>query len=168
MENQTQQQRNEKEIQRLRQENDKLVKDKERITQEHIQESYLTNLNLHRRTVELEQTLQKTEALLRERTQQVREMEEIPKIPISPNDQLETEHRLLMQASSNMVDLALEHRSADQTLTLYYNSLTASSVQYSTVLTQPLPPHQLTLLLQKYSHYTHPILAMSFFRGTSA
>ena len=30
-------------------------------------------------------------------------------------------------------------------------------------LTQPLPPHQLTLLLQKYSYHTHPILAMAFF-----
>ena len=70
-----------------------------------------------------------------------------------------------MEASSNIVSLALESRSVDQTLTLYYNALIASSVQYSTDLTQPLPPYQLTLLLQKYSYYTHPILAMSFFRG---
>ena len=54
MEYQAQQQKNEVEIQRLREENDKLVKEKERITQAHIQESYLTNLNLHRRTVDLE------------------------------------------------------------------------------------------------------------------
>ena len=54
---QAQQQRSEAEIQRLREENDRLVKEKNRITQEHIQESYLTNLNLHRRTVDLEQEL---------------------------------------------------------------------------------------------------------------
>ena len=54
MEYQAQQQRDEAEIQRLKGENDKLVKEKDRITQEHIQESYLTNLNLHRRTVDLE------------------------------------------------------------------------------------------------------------------
>ena len=124
LEYQAQQQQNEVEIQRLRDENDKLVKEKDRITQEHIQESYLTNLNLHRRTVELEQALQKTEALLRERTQQVHELEEIPKIPVSPDDQLETEHRLILEASSNIVSLALESRSVDQTLTLYYNALT--------------------------------------------
>ena len=47
----------------------------------------------------------------------------------------------------------------------YYNALIASAIQYSTDLAQPLPPHQLPLLLQKYSYYTHPILAMSFFRG---
>ena len=70
-----------------------------------------------------------------------------------------------MEASSNIVSLALESRSVDQTLTLYYNALIASVVQYSTNLTQPPPPNQLTLLLQKYSYYTHPILAMSFFRG---
>lgn len=92
----------------LREENDKLVKEKDRITQEHIQESYLTNLNLHRWTTELERALHKAEALLRERTQQVRELEDVPKIPVSPDEQLETEHRIVMEASSNMVDLALE------------------------------------------------------------
>ena len=145
--------------------NEQLVKEKECITNEHIQEAYLTNLNLHQRTTDLEKALHDAEAVSRERARLIREMEEIPKIPISLDDQLETEHRLVMQASSNMVDLALEQRSVDQTLTLYYNSLTASSVQYSTDLTQPLPPHQLTLLLQKYSYYTHPILAMTYFRG---
>ena len=70
-----------------------------------------------------------------------------------------------MEASSNIVSLALEHRTVDQTLTYYYNALTASSVQYAADLTQPLPPHQLTLLLQKYSYYTQSILAMSFFWG---
>ena len=155
----------EEEIRIVKAHNEQLVKEKECITKEHIQEAYLTNLNLHQRTTDLEKALHDAEAVSRERARLIREMEEIPKIPISPDDQLETEHRIVMQASSNMVDLALEQRSVDQTLTLYYNSLTASSVQYSTDLTQPLPPHQLTLLLQKYSHYTHPILAMSFFRG---
>ena len=70
-----------------------------------------------------------------------------------------------MEASSNIVSLALESRSVDHTLTLYYNALTASAVQYATDLTQPLPPNQFTLLFQKYSYFTHPILAMTFFRG---
>ena len=113
-----------------------MVKEKDRITQEHIQESYLTNLNLHRWTTDLEWALQHTEALLREQTQQVRELEDVPKIPVSPDEQLETEHRLVMEASSNIVSLALESRSVDQTLTLYYNALTASAIQYSTDLTQ--------------------------------
>ena len=39
-----------------------------------------------------------------------------------------------MEASSNIVSLALEHRTVDQTLTYYYNALTASSVQYATDL----------------------------------
>ena len=111
VEYQTQQQSNEAEIQRLREENDKLVKEKDRITQEHIQETYLTNLNLHWRTTDLEQALHQTEALLRERTQQVRELDDVPEIPVSPDEQLETEHRIVMEASSNMVDLALETRS---------------------------------------------------------
>ena len=131
----------------MREENDKLVKEKDRVTQEHIQETYLTNLNLHQRTIDLERALHQAEALLRERTQQVRELENVPKIPVSPDEQLETEHRLVMEASSNIVSLALESRSVDQTLTLYYNALTASAIQYSIDLTQPLPPHQLTLLL---------------------
>lgn len=155
----------EEELRIVKAHNEQLIKEKEWITQEHIQQAYLTNLSLHQRTTQLEKALQEAENLSRERARQIRELEEIPKIPISPDEQLETEHRIVMQASSNMVDLALEHHSVDQTLTLYYNSLTASSVQYSTDLTQPVPPHQLTLLLQKYSHYTHPILAMSFFRG---
>ena len=134
------------ELQELKAHNDKLIKEKEHITQEHIQESYVTNLNLHRWTVDLERALQHAEALLRERTQQVRELEEVPRIPVSPDEQLETEHRLVMEASSNIVSLALESKSVDQTLTLYYNALTASVVQYSTDLTQPLPPNQFTLL----------------------
>ena len=128
-------------IQELRQQNDKLVKEKDRITQEHIQEAYLTNLNLHHRTIELEQALHKAETLLREKAQQVRELEEIPKIPVSPDEQLETEHRLVMEASLNIVSLALETRSVDQTLTLYFNALLASSIQYITDLKQPLPPN---------------------------
>lgn len=155
----------EEELRNIKAQNEQLIKEKERITQDHIQEAYQTNMNLHRRTAQLEKALQEAETLSRERAQQVHEMEEIPKIPISPDDQLETEHRIVMQASSNMVDLALERCSVDQTLTLYYNSLTASAVQYSTDLTQPLPPNHFTLLLQKYSYYTHPILAMTFFRG---
>ena len=43
----------------------------------------------------------------------VRELEEIPKIPVSPDDQLETEHRLVLEASSNLVNLALEDRTVD-------------------------------------------------------
>ena len=95
----------------------------------------------------MEQALHKVETLLREKTQQVSELEEIPKIPVSPDEQLETEHRLVMEASSNIVSLALETRSVDQTLTLYFNALIVSSIQYTTDLTQPLPPNQLTLLL---------------------
>ena len=67
-------------------------------------------MSLHRRTMELEKALKEAETLLRERTQQVHELEEVPKIPISSDDQLETEHRLVMQASSNLVNLALEKR----------------------------------------------------------
>ena len=65
------------------------------ITLEHIQEAYLTNFNLHRRSIELEQALHRAKALLREKTQQIRELEEIPKIPVSPDEQLEIEHRLV-------------------------------------------------------------------------
>ena len=102
-----------------------MLKEKDKITQEHIQEAYLANLNLHRRTTELEEALHRAEMLLRERTQQIRELEDVPKIPVSPDDQLETEHRLVMEASSNIVSLALESTSVDQTLTLYFNALTA-------------------------------------------
>ena len=117
-------------------------------------------MSLHRRNAKLEKALQEAETASRERAQLVRELEEITKMPISPDDQLETEHRIVMQASSNMVDLALEHHSVDHTLTLYYNSLTASSIQYSIDLTQPLSPHQLTLLLQKYSIPTPSLLCL--------
>ena len=153
------------ELRIIKAQNDQLIRDKELITQQHIQEAYETNMSLHRRNAELQKALHEAEALSRERAQQVREMEEVPKIPISPDDQLETEHRLVMEASSEIVSLALESRSVDQTLTMYYNALTASAVQYSVNLTQPLSPNQLTLLLHKYSYYTHPILAMTFFRG---
>ena len=98
----------------------------------------------------------------------VRELEEIPNIPISPDDQLETEHRLVLEASSNLVNLALEDRTVDQTLTYYFNALTSCSVQYSIDLTQPLHSNQFTLLLEKYTYHTHPILTMSFFRGDLA
>ena len=97
--------------------------------------------------------------------QQVHELEEVPKIPISPDDQLENEHRLVMEASSNIVSLDLENRTVDKTLTYYFNALSASSVQYTIDLTQPLNPNQFTLLLEKYTYHTHPILAMTFFRG---
>lgn len=122
-------------------------------------------MSLYRHTIELETALQRSETLLREKSQQIRELEEIPKIPVSKKDQLENEHRLLMEASSNIVSLALENRTADQTLTYYFNALTASSVQYTVDLTQPLHPVQFSLLLEKYTYHTHPILAMSFFRG---
>ena len=100
-----------------------------------------------------------------ERAQHIRELEEVLKIPVLPDEQLETEHRLVMEASSNIVSLALEHRTVDQMLTYYYNAITASFVQYAVDLTQPLPPHKLTVLLEKYPYHTHPIFAMSFFRG---
>ena len=70
-----------------------------------------------------------------------------------------------MEASSNIVSLALENRTIDQTLTYYFNALTASSIQYTIDLTQPLHPNQFTLLLEKYTYHTHPIFAMAFFRG---
>ena len=47
----------EEELQRVREQNDQLIKEKEMITQEHIQEMYLTNLHLHQRTTTLEGTL---------------------------------------------------------------------------------------------------------------
>ena len=59
----------------------------------HIQEMYITNLHLHQRTTTLENALQRVETLLRERAQLIRELEEVPKIPVSPDEQLETEHR---------------------------------------------------------------------------
>ena len=70
-----------------------------------------------------------------------------------------------MAASSNIVSLVLEHRMLDQTLSYYFNAITASSIQYFVELTQPLYPLQLTTLLEKYTYYTHPIFAMSFFWG---
>ena len=156
------------ELRSVKQYNDKLIKEKEQITQAHIQDAYQTNMSLHRRTAELEKALQEAETLLRERTQMVRELEEIPKIPVSPDDQLETEHRLVLEASSNLVNLALEDRTVDQMLTYYFNALTSCSIQYSIDLTQPLHSNQFTLLLEKYTYHTHPILAMSFFRGDLA
>ena len=78
---------------------------------------------------------------------------------------MEIEHWLVMVASSNIVSLALEHRTMDQTLTYYFNAIVATFVQYSIDLTQPLHPLQLTTLLEKYTYYTHPIFAMSFFHG---
>ena len=66
MEYQEQQQAKEAKIQELWKQNDKLVKEKDRITQEHIQEMYLTNLHMHQRTTTLEGTLQRAETLLRE------------------------------------------------------------------------------------------------------
>ena len=126
------------ELQNVRAHNNTLIKEKAQIMQEHIQEAYQTNMSLHRRTIELEKALQEAEALLREKMQLVRELEEIPKIPISPDDQLETKHGLILEASSNIVNLALEDRTVDQTLTYYFNALTSCFVQYSIDLTQPL------------------------------
>ena len=97
--NQRQIKAKDEELQKIKEHNDKLIKEKEHITQKHIQEAYQTNMSLHRRTMELEKALQEAETLLRE---------EVPKTPISPDDQLETEHRLVMEASSNLVNLALE------------------------------------------------------------
>ena len=42
---------------------------------------------------------------------------------------------LVMEASSNIVSLALENRTVDQMLTYYFNALTASFVQYTIDLT---------------------------------
>ena len=67
--------------------------------------------------------------------QQVRELQEIPKIPISSNDQLENEHILVLEASSNLESLALENQTVDQMLTYYFQALTSSSVQYTIDLT---------------------------------
>ena len=70
-----------------------------------------TNLNLHRRSIDLETALQKVETLLTERAEQIWELEEVPKIPVLPDEQLEMEHRMVMEASSNIVSfLALEDR----------------------------------------------------------
>ena len=93
--------------------NRKDLKDKEQITQQHIQEAYQTNMSLHRRIMKLEATLQKAETLLREKAQQIRELEEVLKIPVLRDEQLETEHKLVMEASSNIVSLALEDRIVD-------------------------------------------------------
>ena len=95
------------------------------------------NLQLHCRTTQLEGAFQNAERLLREREQQIRKLEEIPKIPVSSYDQLEIEHRLIM-TSSNIISLDLEHRTVDQMLTYYFNAITTSSVQYSIDLTEPL------------------------------
>ena len=73
-------------LQNIKHHNDKLIQEKEQLTTTHIQEAYQTNLSLHRRTNELEKALQEAETLLRERTQLVRELEEVPKIPVSPDD----------------------------------------------------------------------------------
>ena len=104
--------------------------------------------------MELETVLQKTETLLCDRSQQV-----------SPDDQLENEHRLVMDASLNIVSLALENHMVDQMLAFYFNAMTTSFVQYTVDLTQPLHPNQFTLRLEKYTYHTHPIFAMAFFWG---
>ena len=102
---------------------------------------------------------------MHERAQQIHELEEVPRIPVLPDDQMEMEQRLLMAASSNIVSLALEHRMVNQTRTYYFNAITTTSVQYSIDLTQPLHPLQLTTLLEKYTYYIYPIFAMSLFWG---
>ena len=122
-------------MQKIKDEKEELIREKERITQEHHQEAYQTNMHLHRRSMQLEGALQNAERLLRERAQQIYKLEEIPRIPVSPDDQMETEDRLIMAASSNIVSLALEYRMVDQTLTYYVNAITATSVQYSIDLT---------------------------------
>ena len=91
------------ELQQVKEQNAQLIREKDRITQEHIQEMYLTNLHLHQRTTTLEGALQMVETLLREPAQQIRELEEVPKVSVSPDEQLETEHKLIMEASSNLV-----------------------------------------------------------------
>lgn len=115
-------------MQKLQHEKEELIREKERITQEHLQEAYNTNMHLHRRTTRLEGAFQSAERLLCEKEQQICELEEVPKIPVSPDEQLETEHRLIMAASSNIISLALEHQTVDQTLTYYFNAITTTSV----------------------------------------
>ena len=105
--------------------------------QQHIQEAYQTNLQLHGRTTQQESAFQNIERLFWEREQQIHELEEILKIRITLDDQLATKHRMIMVASSNIVSLALEHRTMDQMLTYYFSAITATSVQYSIDLTHP-------------------------------
>ena len=76
-----------------------------RITQEHIQDLYMTNLNLHRRSTDLEAALQKAETLLRERAQQIRELEEVPKIHVSLDTrEAASTHTLLQQMLNPLID----------------------------------------------------------------
>ena len=122
-------------MQKLQHEKEELIREKERITHEHLQEAYQTNMHLHQRIMQLEGAFQSTERLLCEKEQQICELEEVPKIPVSPDEQLEMKHRLIMATSSNIISLALEHRTVDQTLTYYFNAITATFVQYSIDLT---------------------------------
>ena len=66
---QKEQEAKEAEIQGIKYQNEELIKEKDRITQEHIQEAYIINLNLHHRTTKLEADLQSAKSLLHERVQ---------------------------------------------------------------------------------------------------
>ena len=54
------------EKQKLQQEKEDLIKEKDRITQQHIQKAYQTNLQLHRRMMQLESAFQNAKWLLKE------------------------------------------------------------------------------------------------------
>ena len=58
----------EEELKRVKEQNAKLIRDREQITQQHIQEAYQTNMSLHRYTIELETTFQRSETLLHEKS----------------------------------------------------------------------------------------------------
>ena len=79
------------------------------IIDEQVQHAYKMNMDLHHCTMQLEQVFQWKEQLLCQREQQIKELEEVPKIPVSPDEQLEKDHKMIMMASSNIVTLALEH-----------------------------------------------------------
>ena len=74
------------------------------------------------------------------REQHIKELEEIPRILVSPDEQLENDHRLIMTTSSNVITLALELQIVNQMLSFFYNTIFASSVQHCIDLTN-LYPH---------------------------
>ena len=49
-------------------------------------------MHLHKRSMQLESALQGAKRLLCERVQQIRELEEVPKILTSLDEQMETDH----------------------------------------------------------------------------
>ena len=69
-----------------------------------------------------------------------------------------------MMTSSNIITLALELRTMDWMLIFFYNAIATSSIQHGIDISEPLPLSHLTTILQKHSYFTHPILAMPYFR----